>query len=116
MAFAPVAAVVQADDGYLYPLDRAFFYIQKPPMLIPFDEVESVELTRLGGNTVSSKTFDLVVRTRSDVEHQFRCVGVIAICCRSPFQDAASVEAVSLWEGEGELQASAQVGRDARHA
>ena len=69
------AHLAQADDGYLYPLDRAFFYIQKPPMLIPFDEVESVELTRLGGNTVSSKTFDLVVRTRADVEHQFRCVG-----------------------------------------
>jgi hypothetical protein len=29
----------QADDGYLYPLDRAFFYVHKPPMLIPFDEV-----------------------------------------------------------------------------
>lgn len=56
---------LQADDGYLYPLDRAFFYVHKPPMLIPFDDVESVELTRLGGNTVSSKTFDLVVR-RSD--------------------------------------------------
>ncbi|KAF5832780.1 FACT complex subunit SSRP1-A [Dunaliella salina] len=64
----------KADDGYLYPLDRAFFYIQKPPMLIPFDEVESVELTRLGGNAVSSKTFDLVVRTKNDVEHQFRSI------------------------------------------
>jgi len=62
----------KADDGYLYPLDRAFFYVHKPPMLIPFDDVESVELTRLGGNTVSSKTFDLVVRTKSNLEHQFR--------------------------------------------
>jgi hypothetical protein len=35
-------------------------------------QVESVELTRLGGNAVSSKTFDLVVRTKSEVEHQFR--------------------------------------------
>lgn len=31
-----------------------------------------MELTRLGGNLVSSKTFDLVVRTRSGQEHQFR--------------------------------------------
>jgi hypothetical protein len=41
-------------------------------MLIPFDDVEAVELTRLGGNMVSVKTFDLVVRTRNDIEHQFR--------------------------------------------
>ncbi|KAJ9520912.1 hypothetical protein QJQ45_014103 [Haematococcus lacustris] len=64
--------LAQADDGYLYPLERAFFYVHKPPMLIPFDEVESVELTRLGGGAVSSKTFDLVVRTKTEVEHQFR--------------------------------------------
>uniref|UniRef100_A0A7S0WQ82 FACT complex subunit SSRP1 n=1 Tax=Chlamydomonas leiostraca TaxID=1034604 RepID=A0A7S0WQ82_9CHLO len=62
----------KADDGYLYPLDRAFFYVHKPPMLIPFDEVDSVELTRLGGGAVSSKTFDLVVRTKNNAEHQFR--------------------------------------------
>ncbi|KAL6756819.1 hypothetical protein V8C86DRAFT_1789455 [Haematococcus lacustris] len=62
----------KANDGYLYPLERAFFYVHKPPMLIPFDEVESVELTRLGGGAVSSKTFDLVVRTKTEVEHQFR--------------------------------------------
>jgi structure-specific recognition protein 1 len=63
---------MQADDGYLYMLDRAFFYVHKPPLLISFDEVDSVEFTRLGGSGVSSKTFDLVVRTRGDTEHQFR--------------------------------------------
>jgi structure-specific recognition protein 1 len=61
-------------------LERAFFYVHKPPLLLPYEDVESVELTRLGGNTVSSKTFDLVVRLRSEAEHQFRwgmleCVG-----------------------------------------
>jgi structure-specific recognition protein 1 len=55
-------------------LERAFFYVHKPPLLLPYEDVESVELTRLGGNTVSSKTFDLVVRLRSEAEHQFRWV------------------------------------------
>lgn len=47
----------------------------RSPHLVPLPaglQVESVELTRLGGNAVSSKTFDLVVRTKSDHEHQFR--------------------------------------------
>ncbi len=71
--------IQQADDGYLYPLDRAFFYVHKPPMLIPFDDVASVELTRLDGNAVSSKTFDLVIRNKLKTqEYVFRwvCEGV----------------------------------------
>lgn len=42
---------------------------------LPFDEVESVEFARQGGGVVSSRTFDLVVRMKNDVEHQFRCEG-----------------------------------------
>lgn len=37
---------MQADDGYLYPLERAFFYVQKPPLLLVFEEVEAVEFLR----------------------------------------------------------------------
>ena len=42
---------------------------------LPFEEVESVEFARQGGGAVSSRTFDLVVRMKNDVEHQFRCEG-----------------------------------------
>lgn len=38
--------LVQSDDGYLYPLERAFFYVQKPPTLLPHDEIDSVEFLR----------------------------------------------------------------------
>ena len=41
---------------------------------LPFIEVESVEFARQGGCVVSSRTFDLVVRMKNDVEHQFRFV------------------------------------------
>lgn len=30
----------KADDGLLYPLDKAFFYVHKPPLLIPYEDVE----------------------------------------------------------------------------
>ena len=59
---------LQADDGYLYPLERAFFYIQKPPTLLVHDEIESVEFLRQGGGMLaaSAKTFDLSIRMQGD--------------------------------------------------
>ena len=65
MAARPAA---QADDGYLYPLERAFFYVHKPPTLLVHDEIESVEFCRQGGGVLaaSAKTFDLAIRTRND--------------------------------------------------
>ncbi len=59
---------MQADDGYLYPLERAFFYVHKPPLLIVFDEIASVEFMRQGGGLIaaSAKTFDLNIRQRND--------------------------------------------------
>lgn len=64
----------KADDGYLYPLERAFFYVHKPPMLITHDEIDSVEFQRQGGGVLASsvKTFDLVIRLKNEQEHQFR--------------------------------------------
>ncbi len=54
----------KADEGYLYPLEKAFFYIMKPPMLIAHDEIESMEFQRQASGVLGStiKTFDLVIR------------------------------------------------------
>lgn len=58
---------MQADDGYLYPLERAFFYVQKPPTLLVHDEIDSVEFLRQGGVGIGTgKTFDLSIRMRQD--------------------------------------------------
>ncbi|GLC39441.1 hypothetical protein PLESTB_001348900 [Pleodorina starrii] len=64
----------KADDGQLYPLDRGFFYVHKPPLLIPDNDIESVEFARQGSGAVSSsvRTFDLVIRLKGGTEHMFR--------------------------------------------
>ncbi|KAG2487532.1 hypothetical protein HYH03_013812 [Edaphochlamys debaryana] len=64
----------EADDGQLYPLDRGFFYVHKPPLLIPDNDIESVEFARQGSGAVSSsvRTFDLVIRLKGGAEHMFR--------------------------------------------
>jgi structure-specific recognition protein 1 len=58
----------------LYPLDRGFFYVHKPPLLIPDNDIESVEFARQGSGAVSSsvRTFDLVIRLKGGTEHMFR--------------------------------------------
>ena len=58
----------QSDDGYLYPLERAFFYVHKPPTLLVHDEIESIEFMRQGGGVLaaSAKTFDLLIRMRNN--------------------------------------------------
>lgn len=62
----------KADDGYLYPLERAFFYVHKPPLLVVFDEVDHVEFMRPAQGVTAAKTFDLAVRTNQGHEHLFR--------------------------------------------
>lgn len=61
---------MQADDGYLYPLEKAFFYVGKPPMLMVYEEQDSVEFLRQGGGVLaaSAKTFDLAIRSSDTVQ------------------------------------------------
>jgi hypothetical protein len=58
----------KADDGFLYPLDKAFFYVHKPPMCINHSDIEYVEFQRQGGGVISSsvRTFDLLIKQRSN--------------------------------------------------
>ncbi|GAB4821853.1 hypothetical protein N2152v2_008899 [Parachlorella kessleri] len=62
----------KADDGYVYPLERAFFYVQKPPLLLVFDDIDSLEFMRQAQGITAAKTFDLLVRMKSGVDHLFR--------------------------------------------
>ncbi|CAI7848416.1 unnamed protein product [Closterium sp. NIES-53] len=69
-----VSTSLKAEEGYLYPLEKSFFFLPKPPTLVLHDEVEYVEFERHGAGTssISSSYFDLVIRLRSEQEHQFR--------------------------------------------
>lgn len=61
----------KAATGFLYPLERGFIFIHKPPMHIRFDEVASVNFARSSGNT---RSFDFEVETRGGTVFTF--VGV----------------------------------------
>lgn len=81
----------QADDGYLYPLERAFFYVFKPPMLLLHEDIDTVEFARQdGAMAASTKTFDLVIRYRAGaVRAPSACainphIRVVRRCARAP--------------------------------
>jgi len=58
---ACVKCALRANEGHLYPLEKCFVFIHKPPVFIRFDEVESVEFQRYAGGQGSTRNFDLCV-------------------------------------------------------
>ena len=66
---ACVKCALRANEGHLYPLERCFVFIHKPPVFIRFDEVESVEFQRYAEGAGSTRNWDLCVtlaRTAGD--------------------------------------------------
>lgn len=61
----------RAGAGLLYPLERGFIYIHKPPVHIRFDEILSINFARSGGST---RSFDFEVETKSGVVHTFSSI------------------------------------------
>ncbi|RLN29885.1 FACT complex subunit SSRP1-B-like [Panicum miliaceum] len=68
-----VKSALKAEDGLLYPLEKAFFFLPKPPTLILYEEIEYELFERLGaaGVNISSQYFDLLVKLKNDQEHLF---------------------------------------------
>jgi structure-specific recognition protein 1 len=71
-----VKCSLKANDGYLYPMDRCFIFIHKPPTYIRYSDVTVVEFARVssekkGDIQGGSRTFDLVVYTKGGNDVQF---------------------------------------------
>ncbi|XP_017879490.1 FACT complex subunit Ssrp1 [Ceratina calcarata] len=58
----------KAAAGFLYPLERGFIYVHKPPIHIRFEEIASVNFARSGGST---RSFDFEIELTSGVVHTF---------------------------------------------
>ncbi|XXG64352.1 hypothetical protein AAC387_Pa05g2330 [Persea americana] len=68
-----VKSSLKAEDGVLYPLEKSFFFLPKPPTLILYEEIDYVEFESHGaGVSMSSHYFDLLVRLKNEQEHLFR--------------------------------------------
>lgn len=61
----------KAAAGYLYPLERGFIYVHKPPIHIRFEEINSVNFARGGGST---RSFDFEIELKSGTIHTFSSI------------------------------------------
>lgn len=55
----------------LYPLERGFIYLHKPPLHVRFDEINCVNFARSGGGT---RSFDFEIETKSGITHSFSSI------------------------------------------
>ncbi|KAI9582991.1 FACT complex subunit Ssrp1 [Glossina fuscipes] len=58
----------KADKGSLYPLERGFIYLHKPPIHIRFEEIAAVNFARSGGST---RSFDFEITLKNGTVHTF---------------------------------------------
>jgi len=63
---------LKANSGFLYPLERSFFFVHKPPTHIRFDDIEAIEFSRVSSsNSSSNRTFDLLISVKNSGAFQF---------------------------------------------
>ncbi|XP_010528322.1 PREDICTED: FACT complex subunit SSRP1 [Tarenaya hassleriana] len=67
-----VKSSLKAEDGVLYPLEKGFFFLPKPPTLILHDEIDYVEFERHAAGGSNMHYFDLLIRLKTEQEHLFR--------------------------------------------
>lgn len=67
-----VKSSLKAEDGVLYPLEKSFFFLPKPPTLILHDEIDYVEFERHAAGGSNMHYFDLSIRLKTEQEHLFR--------------------------------------------
>ena len=80
-----VKASNKAEVGHLYPLEKSFFYLPKPPMLLPYAEVTEIEFERhAGAGPTTQRTFDMAITMRNGAVHQFHSIP------KSEFQNLVS--------------------------
>ena len=58
--------------GFLYPMDKGFMYVPKPPIYIRFEEIQNINFAR---SDVSTKTFDLEITLKGGNSFTFSSVG-----------------------------------------
>ncbi|KAI4347620.1 hypothetical protein L6164_008418 [Bauhinia variegata] len=67
-----VKSSLKAEDGILYPLEKSFFFLPKPPTLILHEEFDYVEFERHAAGGSNMHYFDLLIRLKTEQEHLFR--------------------------------------------
>ncbi|KAK3580815.1 hypothetical protein CHS0354_025160 [Potamilus streckersoni] len=66
-----ISCSYRAATGLLYPLERGFIFVHKPPVHIRFDEISTVNFARSAGST---RSFDFDVETKTGTVYTFSSI------------------------------------------
>jgi len=66
-----ISCSYKAASGFIYPLERGFMFVYKPPIFVKFDDVQAVNFARSGG---SNRSFDIEIKTRGDSIYTFSSI------------------------------------------
>uniref|UniRef100_W5MP26 FACT complex subunit SSRP1 n=1 Tax=Lepisosteus oculatus TaxID=7918 RepID=W5MP26_LEPOC len=61
----------KASSGLLYPLERGFIYVHKPPVHLRFDEIACVNFAR---GTTTTRSFDFEIETKQAAQYTFSSI------------------------------------------
>ncbi|CAK9175389.1 unnamed protein product [Ilex paraguariensis] len=67
-----VKSSLKAEEGLLYPLEKSFFFLPKPPTHILHEEIDHVEFERHAAGGSNMHYFDLLIRLKTEQKHLFR--------------------------------------------
>lgn len=56
-----VQAAHKADEGYLFMLSKSFFFVKKPILHLPHENITRISFGRLEQDTMLTQTFDLQI-------------------------------------------------------
>lgn len=56
----------KANQGYIYPLEKSFLFLNKPPLYIQYSDINLITISRVGESSVSSKSFDMDIVLRNN--------------------------------------------------
>ncbi|XVF14219.1 hypothetical protein REPUB_Repub09cG0039400 [Reevesia pubescens] len=91
-----VKSSLKAEDGVLYPLEKSFFFLPKPPTLILHEEIDYVEFERHAAGGSNMHYFDLLIRLKTEQEHLFRNIQRNEYHCLFDFISAKGLKIMNL--------------------
>jgi len=64
---------LKANEGYLFPLERSFFFVHKPPTHIRFEDISSVDFLRVNTDS-TNRTFDFGINLNNGNVVMFKSI------------------------------------------
>ncbi|XVF14220.1 hypothetical protein REPUB_Repub09cG0039500 [Reevesia pubescens] len=91
-----IKSSLKAEDGFLYPLEKSFLFLPKPPTLILHEKIDYVEFERHAAGSSNMHYFDLLIRLKTEQEHLFRNIQRNEYHCLFDFISAKGLKIMNL--------------------